>query len=208
MRPAKPATPPPSPPDLANTALEADADQLSQNIAAVLEFYEREEQKISGSQRILERLSEFVGRPAFLGITLIVVAVWIVVNVGARWIGRVEFDPAPFFWLQGLIGLGAMLIATAVLARQNRLAGLADQRAHLDLKVTLLTEQKAAKLIHLLEELRRDLPNVKNRDDSDAVALQQSMNPDLVLAALDERGEAGSQVKPAAKVPGNVDASP
>jgi uncharacterized membrane protein len=208
MRPAEPAAPPPSSPGLGNTAVETEGDQVSQNIAAVLEFYEREEKKISGSQRVLERLSELVGRPAFLGITLIVVAVWIVVNVGARWIGRVEFDPAPFFWLQGLIGLGAMLIATAVLARQNRLAGLADQRAHLDLKVTLLTEQKAAKLIHLLEELRRDLPNVKNRDDSDAVALQQSMNPDLVLAALDESGEAESQVKPAAKVPGNVDGRP
>jgi len=205
MRPAEPAAPPPSPPGLGNTAVEADGDQVSQNIAAVLEFYEREEKKISGSQRILERLSEFVGRPAFLGITLIVVAVWIVVNVGARWIGRVEFDPAPFFWLQGLIGLGAMLIATAVLARQNRLAGLADQRAHLDLKVTLLTEQKAAKLIHLLEELRRDLPNVRNRHDSDAVALQQSMNPDLVLAALDERGEPEGQVKPVVKVAQDAD---
>ena len=52
---------------------------------------------------------------------------------------------------------------------------------------TLLTEQKAAKMIDLLEELRRDLPNVKNRDDPEAVALQRSMNPDLVLAALDER---------------------
>ena len=208
MRRAEPAAPPAPPPGLGETAVETDGDQISQNIAAVLEFYEREEKKISGSQRILERLSEFVGRPAFLGITLIVVVVWIVFNVGARWIGRFEFDPAPFAWLQGLIGLGAMLIATAVLARQNRLAGLADQRAHLDLKVTLLTEQKAAKLIHLLEELRRDLPNVANRDDSDAVALQQSMNPDLVLAALDERGEAESQVKPAARVPGNVDRSP
>jgi hypothetical protein len=37
-----------------------------------------------------------------------------------------------------------------------------------------------------MEELRRDLPNVKNRPDPEAVALQQSMNPDLVLAALDE----------------------
>jgi uncharacterized membrane protein len=73
------------------------------------------------------------------------------------------------------------------LTRQNRLAKLEEQRAHLDLKVTLLTEQKAAKLIDLMEELRRDLPNVKNRQDSEAVALQQSMNPDLVLAALDER---------------------
>lgn len=80
-----------------------------------------------------------------------------------------------------------MLTTTIVLTRQNRLAKVEEQRAHLDLKVTLLTEQKAAKLIDLLEELRRDLPNVKNRHDPEATALQQSMNPDLVLAALDER---------------------
>jgi hypothetical protein len=35
-------------------------DQISQNIAAVLEFYTREEQKISRSQRILERISRFI----------------------------------------------------------------------------------------------------------------------------------------------------
>ena len=84
-----------------------------------------------------------------------------------------------------------------VLIRQNRLAKLEEQRAHLDLKVTLLTEQKAAKLIDLMEELRRDLPNVKNRHDAEAAALQQSMNPDLVLAALDERSEPDEPLKPA-----------
>jgi uncharacterized membrane protein len=203
----EPAAPAPPRPGLGESSVEADGDQISQNIAAVLEFYEREEQKISGSQRILERLSGLVGRPIFLGITLIFVALWIAVNVGARQLGGVEFDPAPFFWLQGIIGLGAMLIATAVLAKQNRLARLADQREHLDLKVTLLTEQKVAKLIHLLEELRRDLPNVRNRHDSDAVALQQSMSPDLVLAALDERGEPEGQVKPAVKPAKDADGS-
>jgi uncharacterized membrane protein len=81
------------------------------------------------------------------------------------------------------------LTTTIVLIRQNRLAKLEEQRAHLDLKVTLLTEQKAAKMIDLLEELRRDLPNVKNRHDPQAMVLQQSMNPDLVLAALDELAE-------------------
>jgi hypothetical protein len=36
-------------------------DQISQNIEAVLEFYAREELKISHSQRFLERISEFIG---------------------------------------------------------------------------------------------------------------------------------------------------
>ena len=113
-----------------------------------------------------------------------------------------EFDPAPFFWLQGIVGLGALLTATVVLTKQNRLAKLEEQRAHLDLKVTLLTEQKAAKLIDLMEELRRDLPNVKNRHDPEAAALQQSMNPDLVLAALDERKEPDERSKAAEETAG------
>lgn len=195
----KSAVPPASPPNLRDTPVESERDQISQNIAAVLEFYAREEQKISRSQRILERISRFVGQPVFLGIILIFVTLWMLANAVLREFGMAEFDPAPFFWLQGIVGLSALLTATVVLTKQNRLAKLAELRAHLDLKVMLLTEQKAAKLIDLVEELRRDLPNVRNRHDSDAAALQQSMNPDLVLAALDERREPENPSKPVGK---------
>jgi uncharacterized membrane protein len=177
--------------------MESERDQISQNIEAVLDFYTREEQKISPWQRILERISLFIGQPIFLGFILLFVALWLLANTLLRKAGLVEFDPAPFFWLQGIVGLGAWLTATVVLTKQNRLAKLEEQRAHLDLKVTLLTEQKAAKLIDLLEELRRDLPNVRNRHDAEAAALQQSMNPDLVLAALDERSEPDERSSPA-----------
>lgn len=201
---SEPAVPPASPPDARETPIESERDQISQNIEAVLEFYTREEQKISRSQRILERISRFIGQPVFLGFILLFVALWMLANDALRQFGMNEFDPAPFFWLQGMIGLGALLTANVVLARQNRLAKLEEQRAHLDLKVTLLTEQKAAKLIDLMEELRRDLPNVKNRHDPEAAALQQSMNPDLVLAALDERSEPDGQPAPAGDIKDNA----
>lgn len=178
---------PEAPPDSSNTPIESERDQISQNIEAILDFYEREEQKISLSQRIMERISCFIGQPVFLGSILFFVALWILANVMLRQSGMAEFDPAPYFWLQGIVGLGALLTATVVLSKQNRLAKLEEQRAHLDLKVNLLTEQKTAKLIDLMEELRRDLPNVRDRHDPEAMALQQSMNPELVLAALDER---------------------
>ena len=174
-------------------------DQISQNIEAVLEFYAREEQKISDWQRMVERISLFIGQPIFLGFILLFVMLWILANIVMRLFGIGEFDPAPYFWLQGIIGLGALMTTTVVLARQNRLGKLEEQRAHLDLKVTLLIEQKAAKLIDLLEELRRDLPSVKNRHDPEAAALQQAMNPDLVLAALDERSELDPRLKPTAE---------
>jgi uncharacterized membrane protein len=161
-------------------------DPTSLNIEAVVDFYAREEEKITASQRLLERISHSLGQPAFLGLILAVVALWILANLILVRIGRAAFDTPPYPWLQGIVGLSALLTATIVLTRQNRLARLAEQRAHLDLKVTLLTEQKVAKLIHLVEELRRDLPNVRNRHDPDAVAMQESMMPDTVLATLDE----------------------
>jgi uncharacterized membrane protein len=191
----KTAVPAPPPAHSGDTPTDSERDQITQNIEAVLDFYTREEQKISNSQRYLERISRFVGRPVFLGIILVFVVLWMLVNTAMPRFGRVPFDPAPFFWLQGIIGLSALLTATVVLSKQNRLARLEEQRAHLELKVNLLTEQKAAKLIDLLEELRRDLPNVRDRHDSEAVALQQSMNPDLVLAALDERSAADERLK-------------
>jgi len=191
MRNAPGVRPPLNPPD---QPLGSERDQISQNIDAVHEFYSRENQKVSPSQRILERISHLVGKPAFLGFILLFVALWIFANTLLHMLGLPEFDRPPFFWLQGIVGLGALLTATAVLTKQNRFDKLAEQRAHLDLKVTLLTEQKVAKLIDLLEELRRDLPNVKNRHDPSAASLQQPMNPDLVLAALDEGGKADDYV--------------
>lgn len=197
---SSPAVPPAPPPGVRDAPFESERDQISQNIEAILEFYAHEEEKISHSQRMLERISGFIGQPVFLGLIFLFVALWIFANVELRRFGVDGFDPAPFGWLQGIVGLGALLTATVVLIKQNRLAKIEEQRAHLHLKVTLLTEQKAAKLIDLLEELRRDLPNVKNRHDPEAAALQHSMNPDQVLAALDERNEPDGQLKSAEEV--------
>lgn len=183
-----PSSPPPLTPDSGDVPDHTESGQIRQNIEAVLDFYKREDQKISPSQWALERVSDFIARPAFLGLILLFVALWIITTIVLRRLGIADFDPAPFFWLQGIVSLGAFLIATAVLIKQDRLGKLAEQREHLDLKVTLLTEQKAAKLIELLEELRRDLPNVEDRHDAEASTLKQAMNPDQVLAALDEGG--------------------
>src|ERR1035437_6836249 len=125
---AKPAVLPASPPDRHDTPVESERDQISQNIEAVLEFYARENNKISRSQRILERISLFIGQPVFLGIILFFVAIWMVANTILSLFGMTEFDPAPFNWLQGIISLSALLTSTVVLSKQNRLAKLAEQR--------------------------------------------------------------------------------
>ena len=161
-------------------------DPITQNIESIAAFYKREDQKVTGPQRIVEAISNIVGRPIFLGCIVLFVSLWILANVVARQLGMASFDPPPFFWLEGIVGLGALLITTVVLIRQERLAKLEERREHLDLQVNLLTEQKTTKLIHLFEELRRDLPMVKNRRDPESEAMQQPTDPHRVLAEMDE----------------------
>ena len=193
----KTPAPPVSAGDFPDKSSEPALGQIGQNIETILAFYTREESKMSGPQRVLEAASSFVAQPLFLGCILLLSALWILGNVIAHRLGYAEFDPAPFFWLQGIVSLGALLTATVVLIKQNRLAKLEEQRDHLELQVNLLTEQKVTKLINLIEELRHDLPNVPDRHDPEAVALQQPTDPEQQLAALDERRETGESPMPA-----------
>ena len=48
----------------------------------------------------------------------------------------------------------------------------------------LLTEQKAAKIIELVEELRRDSPEIHDRIDSEARDMATRADPHAVLGAI------------------------
>ena len=78
----------------------------------------------------------------------------------------------------------ALSMTIAILTTQSRQTRDLDQRAELELQVALLSEQKIAKLIALLEELRRDLPSVANRVDPLADVMQEPVNPHEVLSAF------------------------
>jgi len=59
--------------------------------------------------------------------------------------------------------------------------------------VNLLSEQKIAKLIALVEELRCDLPNIKNRCDPEAEVMKQPADPQMVVEALEDTGGRASR---------------
>ncbi len=87
------------------------------------------------------------------------------------------------------VDIAALLIATGVLVQQNRQDKLAEQRSHLMLQIELLTEQKIAKLIELMEELRQDLPDIRDRYDWEAQIMKQATDPQVVLNILRENLE-------------------
>ncbi|MFI4941458.1 MAG: DUF1003 domain-containing protein [Burkholderiales bacterium] len=167
-------------------------DPIGQNTDSILAFYMREERNITFSQRLLESVGGALGSPLGLGVILMCIVLWILANVLAKHLGITTFDPPPFSWLQGAIGLGALITTIVVLVKQNRLAKMEERRAHLELQVNLLTEQKATKIINLLEELRHDLPMIEDRHDAEATAFQLPTDPESVLAVLDDRLDTGS----------------
>jgi uncharacterized membrane protein len=119
-------------------------------------------------------------------VTLSIVAGWVAFNlVTPKLFGWQRIDPPPFFWLQGMVALSALLMTTLVLITANRQTRNAEDRSHLDLQVNLLAEHKVAKLIALVEELRRDLPMVRDRVDREADAMQEAVDPNAMIEALE-----------------------
>ena len=159
---------------------------FARNVHAVTEMHLQGERVLGVHQRAIEWCTARLGRPSSIYVILAVVLLWTLGNTVAAQLDVVPPDPAPFFWLQGMIGLLALVATTMVLTTQIRQAKLLERRMHLDLQINLLTEQKAAKLIELLEELRRDLPNVRNRPDSEAESMQRAAEPLKLMAALEE----------------------
>jgi uncharacterized membrane protein len=161
-------------------------DPLGQTIEAVIALHTKSEKDLTPTQRIVESATTFFSRPIFLYCILLVVTLWIVPNLLSPRFGLPQFDPPPFEWLEHLFSLGSLLISTGVLIAQKRQEKLAEQRAQLSLQLNLLSEQKIAKLIALVEELRRDLPNVHDRHDPEAEVMQQPADPQVVLGALEK----------------------
>ena len=162
------------------------SDLVSQNIDAIAALHAHAERGISRYQRTLEAATALLGRPLFFYLIVGLVTLWLGDNLLAPRLHWRQWDPPPFNWLQGVVGLGALLMTNVVLITQNRQGKVAERRAHLDLQVNLLAEQKVAKLIALVEELRRDMPNVHDRHDPEAEAMTEATDPHAVISALEE----------------------
>jgi uncharacterized membrane protein len=132
-------------------------------------------------------MSDAIGRPPFLLCVVVLVVSWIALNLAAPLVGVVPADRPPFPWLQGALSLSALLMTTVVLITQNRQTRHIEQRARLDLQINLLAEQKITKLVELLEELRHDMPNVRDRVDIVADEMKEPVDPTAILSAIEKK---------------------
>jgi uncharacterized membrane protein len=161
-------------------------DLIGDNIQAVSELRESLSNRKGKHAKYLGRLTRRLGTPTTLYTALLLSLAWIFCNELLKLTGHPIFDEPPFFFLQGVIGASALLTTLILLVGQNHQTELSEHRAELDLQLNLLVAQRTAKIVSLLEELRRDLPNVRNRQDKTAEALSQEQDTHAVSQAVRE----------------------
>jgi uncharacterized membrane protein len=132
----------------------------------------------------VEAVTAVVGTALFAAVLVGVLVVWIGWNLILAAIGAQPLDPPPFNVLQAVAQCVALFLTVFILATQRRENVLIEHRLQLMLELALLSEQRSAKVVALLEELRVDLPSVPNRSDPEADALASPGNPDAMLEAL------------------------
>jgi uncharacterized membrane protein len=150
-------------------------------VDTVAAFHHEHYKQASGPQRAIDTVTGWIGRPATFISTLAVLAVWAAVawKVGGR------VDQPIFAWLEFAATVGALIIAMLVLVTQHREDELAERRAQLTLELALLADRRSAKIIALIEEFRRDIPNVADRLDPESAAMATPADPQTVAAAIE-----------------------
>jgi len=161
------------------------------NLELLASFYEREDARISGLQLLIERISSILGSPIFFACAIAFIVFWVLTNLWGSRAGWEHFDAPPFFWLQGIVSSSALLLTVAVLIRQNRMAQLAEHRAHLDLQINLLTEQKVTKVLQLVDELRGEFATLRGipSNDAEVAELSKPADPEAILHAIKKQND-------------------
>jgi len=171
--------------------MEGQTPPVRQKVEAIADVHRAAERQVTRPQRVIEVLVVQLGQPRALYWLLALVAAWLVVN---GLLPRLRWDPPPFHFLQGLLGLLSVTTTAVVLITQHRLLGRTERRSQLDLHVNLLAEEKVAKLVALLEELRRDLPSVRDRHDPQAEAMSKGTDAREVVEELERSIEKEAQL--------------
>jgi uncharacterized membrane protein len=165
---------------------------IAETVQAIALLHAEHHRKSSFSERVADQATAFVGRPVFLLILAFAAMAWIGFNFLVRAGGRAAPDPPPFAWLGLGLSMIGLLVAVLILVTQRRADRFADLREQMTLESTLLTEQKTRKIIELIEELRRDSPQVVDRRDREAEEMSIRAEPRTVIEVAEPDSEAAN----------------
>jgi uncharacterized membrane protein len=159
------------------------------NLEVMADMSEREDASVDPLRAVIESVSSFFGTPRYFVAAVVFIVIWIIINLWGNAQGWRFVDPPPFFWLQGIVSSNALLLTISVLIRQDRMAQLAEHRAHLDLQINMLTERKVTKVLELVAALRS---KETHPVDADLQELLTPADAQAIMGAIKRNDEAGT----------------
>ena len=154
---------------------------VEESVRAVERFHAEHHGRATLLERSLDQIKDRLSAPLFIVSVAVLVAAWVMINSLAK---DIAWDTPPFPYLELALSSFALLVTVLILATQRRADTLAAHREQLILQLAFVSEQKATKIVALLEELRRDSPQLRDRIDPVAEQMTESVDPEAVSEAL------------------------
>ena len=156
---------------------------LRRNIHALEERRRRDAERSPWQAKVADAITGFTGSMTFVFLHLAIFGGWIVVNLG--WVpGVPKFDES-FVVLAMIASVEAIFLSTFVLISQNRMGEAAEQRADLDLQISLLTEHELTKMAQLLAKVAEHVGVPVA--DPEVREIERDVSPEAVLDEIEAR---------------------
>jgi uncharacterized membrane protein len=131
---------------------QAAANPTQYNVEAIAKLEHDALSRRTPTERVSDAITRLVGNVGFLLGQLIFLAVWSMLNL--HLIPRFrEFDPFPFGMLALIVSSESVFLTIFVLISQNRMSRQSERRSHLDLQVSMLSEQELTTILQMLHKL-------------------------------------------------------
>lgn len=165
--------------------------QIEGTARAIAEAHADHHRQAPPLQRAVSKITAALGRPGFVLVLTSMILVWVGANLTVIRMGWDPWDPPPFTKLTGAASLVALYTTVLILATQRHDDELARKRKMLTLEIAILTKQKSAKIIKMLDQIRQDSPHLADRSDVQTQIMSDSADPHLILDALKDAHQSG-----------------
>jgi uncharacterized membrane protein len=163
---------------------EITAAVTEENVRTIADLERAAIERRTLTERVSDAFTRVMGSLTFLVLHVLGLLAWFAVNL--RFVsGLHPFDPFPFGILTLIVSTEGVLLSIFVLISQNRMTRQSNQRAHLNLQISLLAEQEITKLLQELRHLGERL-GVGEGGDEESQRLSQRTHLETLAEKLEK----------------------
>jgi uncharacterized membrane protein len=150
--------------DAYDSSPEITAEVTEENVRTIADLERAAFERRTLTERVSDTFTRIMGSLTFLALHVLGLLAWFALNL--RLFPELRpFDPFPFGILTLIVSTEGVLLSIFVLISQNRMTRQSNQRAHLNLQISLLAEQEITKVLQEVRHLGERLGVGKGEDE-------------------------------------------